>query len=372
MFKAVRWILKFLSTLIALIIVVFGLAAGGAAYFNSPPEKVSAPEEETMRLEEDGALLLEVKNGETADSMGRRLEKAGVIRSRYFWYLISRLDKEYIKTGTYRIEFPASQLKIHSILIQGDQLLVKVTIPEGVTLKKTAKILEDEGICGAEDFLRAAALKEILDAYHVPGKTMEGYLFPDTYLFQRSYPASKVVSVMADNFFRHLGKIAPEISFSRGTAVSNGTTVSNGSTSMSDAELNKRVILASIVEREYRVPEEAAVMAGVFFNRLKIGMALQSCATVEYVITEVEGKPHPDVLYNKDLEIRNPYNTYIFPGLPPGPISAPGETALKAAFRPTGTNYLYFRLMNPREGRHYFSRTLDDHIKAGALYLKER
>jgi len=108
----------------------------------------------------------------------------------------------------------------------------------------------------------------------------------------------------------------------------------------------------------------------VFFNRLRIGMALQSCATVEYVITEIQGRPHPEVLLTRDTEIRDPYNTYVYPGLPPGPISAPGAISLQAVFSPTPSNYLYFRLIDPADGRHYFSQTLDDHIKAGALYLK--
>jgi UPF0755 protein len=135
-------------------------------------------------------------------------------------------------------------------------------------------------------------------------------------------------------------------------------------------ELNKRIIIASIVEREYRIPEEAAIMAGVFYNRLNIGMALQSCATVEYIITEIQGRRPPMVIYNRDLEIRDPYNTYLRPGLPPGPISAPGETALRAAFFPEETDYLFFRLVDLASGRHYFSRTLDDHIRAASLYVK--
>jgi len=353
MASPLRLILKFLSIIIAAGILICILVFAGAAYFNAPPEKPPLPAEGAMKLEDDGALVLEVKSGETAYSVGRRLENAGVIRSRYFWNLLFRLGNEYLKTGTYRIELPASQIQIRSILVSGEQLLVKVTIPEGVTLKKTAQILEEEGICTAEDFLAAAASREILDAYHVPGTTMEGYLFPDTYLFPLSYPVQKVVSAMADNFFRRIREIVSEAS------------------SMTADELNVRVIIASIVEREYYIPEEAALMAGVFYNRLRIGMALQSCATVEYVITEIQGRPHPEVLYNKDLEIRDPYNTYIRPGLPPGPISAPGETALKAAFHPAQSDYLYFRLIN-NEGRHYFSRTLDDHIRAGALYLKGR
>ena len=366
-----RWIFRLFSIIVAILILFSALLLGGAAYFNAPPETKtppgsalpmdnhsvlgddqSVPGDDALKFEESGAFLLEVKSGETAYSVGRRLENAGIIRSRYFWNLLFRLGKEYIKTGTYRIELPASQIKIRSILVTGDQLLVKITVPEGVTLKKTAKILEDEGICGAEEFLAAAASREIREAYRVPGATMEGYLYPDTYLFPLNYPAAKVVSVMADNFFKRLGEIAPE------------------SSSMTAAELNKRIVIASIVEREYRIPEEAALMAGVFYNRLNIGMGLQSCATVEYVITEIQGRPHPEVLYNQDLEIRDPYNTYIRPGLPPGPISAPGATALKAAFYPAPSDYFYFRLTDPETGRHYFSRTLDDHIKAGILYVK--
>ena len=111
-------------------------------------------------------------------------------------------------------------------------------------------------------------------------------------------------------------------------------------------------------------------MAGVFYNRINIGMALQSCATVEYIITEILGRPHPEVLLYRDIEIKDPYNTYLQPGLPPGPICAPGTVALRAAINPVKSEYYYFRLTDPGTGRHYFSRTLDDHIRAGALYLK--
>ena len=360
MSNVVRLFFRILSAIAALALLTCLLILGGAAYFNSPPQKAPVlPESENManagmRLEDEGTLFLEIREGETANAVGRRLENAGIIRSSLFWYLLFRFDREYIKTGSYRIEIPVSQTKIRSILTTGTQILVRVTIPEGVTLKKAARIFEDEGICREEEFLSAASSREILDDYHVPGSTMEGYLFPDTYRFQLAYPAPMVVRAMADTFFSRLETIAPE------------------AVSMSAAELNDRVILASIVEREYRLPEEGALMAGVFYNRLGIGMALQSCATVVYVITEIQGRPHPEVLYNRDLEIRDPYNTYLRPGLPPGPISSPGQTALKAAFDPASSDYLYFRLTNPSTGQHYFSRTLDDHIRAGTLYVKER
>jgi UPF0755 protein len=354
MVKAIRMFFKFLSVTIALAVVVLSVVIGLAVYFNSPPKNKPFPIEESMRIEKDGELFIEIRDGESALSVGRRLETAGVIRNQYFWYLLFRLDDEQIKTGSYKFELPASQLKIRSILTSGNQILVKVTIPEGVTLKKTAAILEEADICPSDKFLAASSSREILDAYHVPGPTMEGYLFPDTYLFPLGYPASKVVGAMADTFFSRLETIYPEAA------------------SISPSELNTCVVVASIVEREYRVPEEAALMTGVFFNRLKIGMALQSCATVVYVITEIQGKPHPEQLFNRDLEIRDPYNTYLRPGLPPGPISAPGEIALKAAFYPSPSDYLYFRLTDLSTGRHYFSRTLDDHIRAGNLYVKGR
>jgi len=368
--RAIRFFLKFLSVIIAIGLISCALVIWGSSYFNNPPkekplqngwrvENSGSPVDEGLRIEGD-VLFLEVRNGESADSVGRRLESAGVIKNRYFWYLLFRLDKEYLRTGSYRIELPATATQIRAILVKGDQLLVKVTVPEGVTLKKTAVLLESAGICNTEAFLAASSSREILAAYNVPGASMEGYLYPDTYLFPLGYPASAVVRVMADTFYERLDRILSEAAASQG-----------GYRGSKDAaELNRRIIIASIVEREYRVPEEAAVMAGVFYNRLDIGMALQSCATVEYVITEIQGRPHPEQLFNRDLEIRDPYNTYIRPGLPPGPISAPGETALRAAFIPESTEYLYFRLIDQNAGRHYFSRTLDDHIRAGALYVK--
>jgi UPF0755 protein len=349
----IRLLFKLLSRLIGIVLVLASLLAGGVVYFNAPPDKAPAgapADGDSLRITEDGAVLLEVRNGESAASVGGRLETAGIIRNRHFWNLLYYIDREYIKAGVYRIRLPASQMEIRSILVSGRQLMVRVTVPEGATLKKTARIMEDAGICEAGAFLAAAADREILDSYRVPGATMEGYLYPDTYFFSSGYPASQVVKTMADTFFRRLGEL--------------------GAAEMSAEDLNKRVIIASIVEREYRVGEEAALMAGVFYNRLKIGMALQSCATVEYIITEIQDRPHPEVLYNRDIEIRDPYNTYLGRGLPPGPISAPGSVALDAALHPASTDYLYFRLTDPAEGRHYFSKTLDDHIKAGILYVK--
>ncbi|MDR0628932.1 MAG: endolytic transglycosylase MltG [Treponema sp.] len=349
--------------LIGMGVLFSAVAIGGFMYFNAPPDSVSMPadprEAEIPRPAKAYPRFFEVYAGESALSVGKRLKDAGIIRSHYFWYILSRLDKGYIKAGTYQLELPASQMAIRSILVTGAQFLTRVTIPEGVTLKKMAKILAAAEICEADAFLAATEDADLRAAYQIPGETMEGFLYPDTYFFPRDYPAPLVVKAMADTFFRRIAALSDMKGESPGKP-------------LSPEALYRKVIIASIVEREYRVDEEAPLMAGVFYNRLDMGMALQSCATVEYVITEIQGRPHPEVLYTRDTEIQDPYNTYIRTGLPPGPIAAPGAIALNAAFNPIRKEYLYFRLVDGTAGRHYFSRTLDDHIRAGALYVKGR
>jgi len=345
-------IIKIITLLVALSLVIIAVSLGLFMRLNSPVRQDAVFSQQDGIRQADGAWHIDVRRGESAQSVGMRLERAGLIRSRFFWNLVCRLEKEPVKSGTYRLEMPASQIAIHRLLVSGRQILHRITIPEGATLRKAARILEEAGICSAEDFLEAARDPNVIKLYRIPNASMEGYLFPDTYLFPAEYPASRAVMSMADNFFSRIEDIDPAV------------------VKLSSSELNEKVIIASIVEREYRVAEEAPVMAGVFYNRLGINMALQSCATVEYVITEIQDKPHPAVLYNRDLEIRDPYNTYIMPGLPPGPISAPGAVALKAALFPQDNGYFYFRLDDPQSGKHYFSRTLDEHIRAGQLIPK--
>lgn len=355
----VRRIFKLVAFLFGFILFTALAAVGAFLYCNGPPafspdlikdqDGISLDSESTG---ENFFVRLELRRGESAQSVGQRLEAAGLIRSRYFWYLLCRYDAEPIKNGAYLIEVPASQIAIHRILVSGKQILQRVTVPEGLTVRKIAKLMEEAGICPADEFLAAASDSSLTELYQIPGSGMEGYLYPDTYLFPPAYPAARVIQTMADTFFSRINSIDERVA------------------SMTPDELNQLVILASIIEREYRLDEEAPIMAGVFLNRMNIRMALQSCATVEYVITEIQGRPHPDILLTRDIEIRDPYNTYIRPGLPPGPICSPGSTALKAVFSPIKSNYLYFRLADTDSGKHYFSQTLDDHIKAGRLYLK--
>ncbi|MDR0512089.1 MAG: endolytic transglycosylase MltG [Treponema sp.] len=360
-----RFVFKFLSGIISMGIISGAVILAGAAFLNAPPSgspdlfqaslsfPLSVNSPPAMRLDGNGALIIEVRSGETSQSVGRRLESAGIIRHQYFWNLLARISNDHIRVGTYRIELPASQTTIRAVLTSGEQMMVRVTIPEGLTVRRTAEILENAGVTNARDFIAAASSPEILAAFNIPGDTMEGYLFPDTYLFPLSYPAERVVTAMANNFFNQLARVAPE------------------GLQMSPGELNERVIMASIVEREFRLREEAALMAGVFFRRLEIGMALQSCATVVYVLTEKLGRPHPSRLFYRDLEVVSPFNTYMHRGLPPAPIASPGVTSLLAAFNPIRTDYLFFRLVDPADGRHFFSRTLLEHNRAEALFVRQ-
>jgi UPF0755 protein len=157
--------------------------------------------------------------------------------------------------------------------------------------------------------------------------------------------ADEVLEIFVKNFFEKI----------RGIKNLNGKT---------GGELHEKVILASVVEREYRARDEAPLIASVFSNRLEHGIGLYSCATIEYIITEIQGKPHPEKITYDDLKIDSPYNTYKWAGLPYGPISNPGAVALDAASNPAKTGYYYFVLTDSAEGRHTFSENFDQHKAA--------
>jgi UPF0755 protein len=349
--RVIRNIVLLASAFIAAALLVTAAAAGIFFYLNAPLDREFRPVD-GIEAAGNGAARVRVREGESAGSVGRRLEDALLIRSGFLWNIVSRFDRGYVKQGVYLVTEPMTLTALYGLLKTGREEMVRITIPEGVTLSKMARILENAGIVPADDFIAVAHDPKFLDEYHIPSASAEGYLFPDTYFFPEDYPASLVVKTMADTFFEKLDVI-------RGP-----------SPQETAAALHEKITLASIIEREYRVDDEAPVMAGIFTNRLDLGMRLQSCATVEYIITEIQGKPHPTRIFFSDLEIANPYNTYRETGLPPGPIAAPGLVALAAAYHPASTDYLYFRLADAGAGRHTFSRTLQDHNDAAVFYTK--
>lgn len=300
--------------------------------------------------ENEAEQLFTVQRGDSVRQTARNLKAEGLVRFEYPIYLYFRLFNKPIKAGAYRLSPAMSIWAICACLQAGTQALIKITVPEGLTISKTAAVLEEHGLVSAKDFLQAAKDKALLHMYGIVADSAEGFLFPDTYFFSYGESAARIVMTMLENFFDKTAGIPhfpPD-----------------------PAQQYKAVILASIIEREYRVPNEASKIAGVFLKRLAIGMALQSCATVEYILTEVQHKKHPERLFNKDLKIEHPYNTYQRQGLPPGPIASPGMTALYAACNPEKHDYLYFRLENAETGSHVFTKSLDEHAKAGVLILK--
>ncbi|MDX9827795.1 MAG: endolytic transglycosylase MltG [Spirochaetia bacterium] len=285
-----------------------------------------------------------VGKGSSAKSVAAALSRDGLVRNKAFFLALLKIRglEDDIKAGTYRISKPASLSSLVSTLTEGKISQRRVTIPEGATLRNVAGLLEDADICGEQAFIDTGNNKDIAESLGLAGSSLEGFLYPDTYIFPEDSEAGMVAERMVSRFFAKYqelsGKALPEAQ-----------------------ELLSQVTLASIVEREYRIASEAGLIASVFKNRISLGMPLQSCATVVYVITEKLGKEHPPVLYYSDLKIPDPYNSYLHKGLPPGPIANPGEQALKAVLDTPKSEYLYFRLQNAEIGSHRFSRSFEEH-----------
>jgi len=307
----------------------------------------------TESLGEEG-FIFSVGQGDTALSIARRLHSEGAIRSELLLRLMMKAGKmeRALKVGEYRIMPAMRSSEILDMIVDGRQILIRLVIPEGSTVRAVAKAAESAGIATEKEVLEKAYDVEFVKKIGLDASSVAGYLYPDTYLLPKNSGAENLIGLMVDTFRKRLLEMIPE------------------STSLSARDVRERLIVASIVEREYRLASEAPLMAGVFWNRLRIGMALQSCATVVYVITERLGKPHPTRIFDRDLTIQDPFNSYLNRGLPPEPICNPGLTALNASYRPAPSKYLYFRLVDETSGRHYFSETLDEHIKASSLSVK--
>lgn len=297
--------------------------------------------------EDFSQFTVKIPRGVGLRVVGENLYQNKMIKSSLVFYIYSRFTKPLVKAGVYQIDNSLSVKEILAVLESGKQSQIVVSIPEGLTMRRIGELLESKDVVLKDDFLQACKNPELLKKYNLENiKNFEGFLFPDTYYFTPSMNAEEVVCFMVDNFFRRISKM-------------------EGFEGVSTERMYHLLRLASIVEREYRVKEEAPLIASVFANRLRRTIGLYSCATVEYIITEIQGKPHPDVITYKDLKIDSPYNTYLYAGLPPTPISNPGEVALSAAATHPRTSYYFFRLIDPVKGTHYFSTYFDEHTEVG-------
>jgi UPF0755 protein len=288
-----------------------------------------------------------VPKGATFSAATDSLKKAGLIGSPVLFKLYARMKgaDRANKPGTYLIKHSTPWADIISALHGGKGLVNTITIPEGFTLSQIVPLLAQTLSVPVDSVNAAVSDTAVINRLGLPAKNLEGYLFPDTYAFPDGTRARDAVGEMVKRFEREW---KPE------------WTARLGPIGLKRHEV---VTLASIVEREAKVATERPIIAGVYMNRLKANMLLQADPTVQYA----RGKHTPRVLL-KDLEIDSPYNTYKYPGLPPGPIASPGGASLAAALFPADVPFLYF--VAAPDGHHEFRKTLAEHEQAVRQFRK--
>ncbi len=319
-----------MRTLITLILVVTLAVGGWLAWLVLAP--VTPPANTSLLLH----------SGYSTRRIAAELKKAGVIRSEIafrLWHLLH--PKPSLKAGEYRFERPTSLPQVYERIARGDIYFHVVTIPEGYTMFDIAKAMEDAGLGSAADFLQVVETQTQLISDLAPEATsLEGYLFPNTYQFTRTESLEEMAAAMVHQF----RAVAQEIRL--------------------NSDIPRVVTIASIVEKETAAPEERPLVASVYYNRLAQNMALDADPSVIYA--ELLTGTYQGSLRHADLAVNSPYNTYRFPGLPPGPIGNPGRSSLEAALHPDDSKFLYF--VSDGNGHHRFARSLEEHNRNVAAY----
>ena len=282
-----------------------------------------------------------VEPGTGTAAIGRQLVQAGVIRDELafraaLWWTGRARE---LQAGEYRFDRPMPSVDVIERLARGEVYTRRLTFPEGLTIAEMAEIFESRGFGARAAFLAAAADGSLVADLDAEARDLEGYLFPETYALPRSTSAARLVAMMVDRFR------ATYSAESRRRASEQGLTT------------RQVVTLASLVEKETGLAEERPIVAAVYRNRIQIGMPLQADPTVVYALLRL-GR-YDGNIRRDDLALDSPYNTYRSPGLPPGPIAAPGAAALDATLTPAAVKYLYFVSRN--DGSHVFAETLAEH-----------
>ena len=290
--------------------------------------------------------FVEIAPGSSSTRIAQQLQSAGIIRNQLAFDAWRWIRRGRLKAGEYRFDHPAPLTEVYGRIARGDVYTVAVTVPEGASIFDIANRLQQAGISTRDEFLaEQPRLVELIADIDPQAKTLEGYLFPDTYRFQRKATATQIATAMVHRF-RNMA-----------TAIGLKENVHNV------------VTLASLVERETALQSERPLVASVFENRLAKNMPLMTDPSVIYGL-EVR-KQWRGSIYESDLKRDTPYNTYLHPGLPPGPIANPGVPSLQAAMNPPHTTYLYFVAAgaNP-QGRSLFATTLEEHTRNVSGYRK--
>jgi UPF0755 protein len=285
--------------------------------------------------------FVDIPGGSGTRAIGERLVAAGVVRDplTFRFALWMSGHARVLKAGEYRFEQPMTPLDVIGKLARGDVYVVNVTFPEGLTIEEMSAIFASHGLGPASAFVDAANDVSLIRAIDPAARNLEGYLFPDTYPLPRRADAARLIRAMVQGFERVLTPALRSAVEARGLSI------------------HQAVTLASIVEKESARTDERPIVAGVYLNRFRIGMALQCDPTVIYALKRAG--TYTGNLRHDDLAFDSPYNTYRYPGLPPGPIASPGKASLEATVHPAEIEYLYFVSRN--DGSHEFARTLEEH-----------
>jgi len=323
--------------LIGLLAVVAVVALVGAAFAYELCRRLHEP----YKGYDSAEVFVEIPTGAGAPEIRRRLLEAGVVaddfilRAALWWSGRSRS----LQAGEYHFDQPMSPLAVVDKIARGDVYTQRLTFPEGLTIAEMARLYESRGFGSAEDFIKAAGDGSLIKDLDPQARDLEGYLFPETYSLPRRAEAARVVAMMVDRFRASYDEML------RSRAEVHQLTT------------RQVVTLASLIEKETARAEERPLVAAVYRNRMKRGMGMQADPTVVYALTKA-GK-YDGNIRREDLNFDSPYNTYRYPGLPPGPIAAPGRASLEAALAPADVPYLYFVSRN--DGSHVFATTLREH-----------
>jgi UPF0755 protein len=299
-------------------------------YLNEPPYPLDSKR-----------TIITVAQGDNFSKIINNLYDHHLIRFPLKFKLAARLkgfDRKFI-AGEYEFSGSMAPIRILESLENGKVYLHRLTIPEGFTIQQIAEKLDQSGICNKEIFIALAQDPEFAAKMGIPAQTCEGYLFPDTYFFSKDASPEQIITSMISYFRKQFGPAWGARSQELGLSV------------------HEIVTLASIIEKETGQDFERPLISSVFHNRLKKSIRLESDPTVIYGIKNFNGD-----ITRQDLKEKTPYNTYVIPGLPPGPIANPGIKSIRAALFPDNTNYLFF--VSRKDGTHQFSRNLKEHQNA--------
>ena len=299
-----------------------------------------------------GERLVTIEPGMGATGILELLAENGILPDALLAraFLVYRLGDPSLKAGEYLFDRPLHTPQVLDKLIRGQVVTYPVTLIEGLTREEIADTMARKGFGDVETFRAEMARTDRIADLDPEAEDLEGYLFPDTYSFARGTTESEIVTTLVRTFRqRFTAAVEPHLTAGRG------------------ATIRELVTLASIVEKEAQVDDERQLIAGVYANRLRIGMGLYADPTIIFALRRL-GRWDGNIR-RRDLELDSPYNTYVYPGLPPGPICSPGLASLIAAASPADTRHLYFVSRN--DGTHVFAETLRDHNRNVVRWQKQ-